>query len=90
MSKEIEKKTWPEYFELTRTGKKRYECRLADFDVEVGDILILKEWDPKTKKYTGRKLKKRILHKSHLDPNDTQWWPKEDIDKYGFHILSID
>ena len=51
MSKEIEKKTWPEYFELIKSSKKKYECRLADFDVRVGDTLVLKEWDPKTKEY---------------------------------------
>lgn len=51
----IHKKIWSKYFELVKAGKKRFELRLADFDVEEGDVLVLEEWDPETKKYTGRK-----------------------------------
>ena len=90
MLREIEKKIWPEYFELIKQGKKKYESRLADFDVDVGDTLVLREWDPETKEYTGRELKKKVTHKGHLDPNDTTWWSKEEIDKHGFHILSVE
>ena len=53
----IKKKIWPEYFELVKEGTKRFELRVADFDVKEGDVLILEEWDPKEKKYTGRKQK---------------------------------
>jgi len=35
----IKKKIWPEYFELVRSGKKRFEARLADFDIKEGDTL---------------------------------------------------
>jgi len=51
----IKKKVWPEYFEAIKTGKKNYELRLADWECKEGDVLILKEWDPKTKTYTDRK-----------------------------------
>jgi len=51
---EIKKKIWPKYFELVKSGKKKFEVRLADFRIKEGDILILEEWDPKTEKYTGR------------------------------------
>jgi len=57
---EIYKKCWPEFFELVKARKKNVELRLADFDIRTGDILVLKEWDPKTKKYTGRELKKNV------------------------------
>lgn len=90
MPREIEKKTWPEYFELIKQGKKKYDLRLADFDIHVGDTLVLREWDPKTKDYTGRELKKKVIQKGHLDPNDTTWWSKKEIDKHGFHILSLE
>ena len=29
----IKKRIWPEYFELVSSGKKKFELRLADFDV---------------------------------------------------------
>ena len=56
----IKKKIWPEYFDLVESGKKRFEVRLNDFDIKEGDILVLEEWDPKTKEYTGRKIEKEI------------------------------
>jgi len=56
----IKKKIWPEYFELVKSGKKRVELRVADFDLKEGDTLILEEWDPKVGEYTGRKIEKRV------------------------------
>lgn len=46
---EIKKKVWPEYFQLILNGTKKFEQRLADFDIKEGDILILEEYDPETK-----------------------------------------
>ncbi|MFA6190121.1 MAG: DUF3850 domain-containing protein [Candidatus Staskawiczbacteria bacterium] len=54
------RKCWPEYFEKVISGEKRFELRLADFDVQKGDTLILEEWNPKTKQYTGRKIEKKV------------------------------
>ena len=51
---EIKKKTWPEYFEKIVKGEKNIEVRLADFKLNKGDILVLEEYNPKTKKYTGQ------------------------------------
>ena len=39
--KKIEKKCWPEYFEAILSGKKKYELRLSDFEIDEGDILVL-------------------------------------------------
>ena len=65
----IKKKIWPKYFELISSGKKRFELRLADFDVQEGDTLILEEWNPETKEYTGRTIEKKIdyISKFNLD-----------------------
>ena len=52
----IKKKIHPEYFDMVKSGKKKFELRLADFDIKEGDTLILEEWNPETKQYTGRKL----------------------------------
>jgi len=56
----IKKKIWPEYFDLVSLGKKKFELRLADFDVKEGDTLLLEEWDPKIKGYTGRSIEKKV------------------------------
>ena len=54
----IKKKSWPEYFEKVLSGKKKVELRLADFEIKERDTLILEEYDPKIKQYTGRTIKK--------------------------------
>ncbi len=60
----IKKKTWPEYFQAIVDGKKTYDFRLDDFKCGEGDILVLREWDPETKEYTGRVIEKKILKES--------------------------
>ncbi len=84
---EIEKKVWPEYFEKILDKEKNFELRLADFKCREGDILVLKEWDPETRKYTGRIIEKKV--KYVLKIKDIKFWPKEEIDKYGFQIISF-
>jgi ASC-1-like (ASCH) protein len=83
----IEKKIWPEYFQNIKDGTKKFELRLADFPIEEGDKLVLKEWNPETKKYTGRELEKTVSYV--LKTKDVTFWPKEEIDKYGFQIISL-
>lgn len=68
-----ELKTWPEFFNETRGGRKRFELRRNDRDFQVGDELLLKEWvpqdipssvDPESapifKGYTGHELRVRV------------------------------
>ena len=52
----IHKKVWREYFEKIISGKKKLELRLADFEINEGDTLVLEEWDKDKRKYTGRKV----------------------------------
>lgn len=51
-----ELKTWPEMYEAVRTGVKRFELRQDDRNFQVGDVLLLREWNPQSCDYTGRKL----------------------------------
>ena len=60
--KKIHKKVWPKYFQKILDGKKTYELRLADWECKEGDILVLQEWDPETKEYTGRKVEKEVTY----------------------------
>ena len=84
----IKKKIWPEYFELVKSGKKRIELRLADFDVKEGDVLTLEEWNPKTEEYTGRKIEKKIdyIMKFNLD----DFGQKEEIEKNGMYVIQLE
>lgn len=47
-------KTWPEPFSAVWSGAKTYEIREDDRGYKVGDGLLLREWDPEAKRYTGR------------------------------------
>lgn len=55
-------KTWPEYFHQVFMGYKIFEVRKNDRDFKVGDWLQLEEFDPKTEKYTGRNVSRRITY----------------------------
>ncbi len=83
----IHKKIWPEYFDLVVSGKKRFELRLADFDVKEGDTLVLEEWDPTTKAYTGRTIQKQVDYvlKFDLDKHGQ----KEEILEKGLYVIQI-
>ncbi|MBU2576870.1 MAG: DUF3850 domain-containing protein [Nanoarchaeota archaeon] len=83
----VEKKIWPQYFQNIIDGKKKFELRLADWKCNEGDILVLKEWDPETKGYTGRVVEKKVGYV--LKTNDINFWPKEDVEKYGYQIISL-
>lgn len=84
----IRKKTWPEYFEAVQSGKKNFDLRLNDVDVKDGDTLVLEEWDPKTKAYTGRKIEKTVTYAGKFKLDDL-FWPKEEIMENGIQILGL-
>ena len=84
---EIRKKCWPEFFELILSGKKNAEMRLADFGLKAGDTLVLEEWDPKTKKYTGRKISRKA--KTVLRIDVAKMHSLEDIRKNGFYLIEM-
>ena len=83
----IEKKTWPEAFELIRTGQKTYDLRLADWHAQPGDTMVFREWNPETGEYTGRSLEKRVGYVGKT--KDWEVWPKEEIEKHGFQVISL-
>ena len=87
----IKKKTWPDYFEKVKSGVKsgvkNFDLRIADFDIKEGDTLILEEWSPEINDYTGRKIAKEVTFV--LKTKDAEFWKQEDIDKYGFQVISF-
>ena len=84
----IEKRCWPEYFQAILDGKKAYEVRLNDFEIGEGDVLILREWNPETKEYTGRTIEKKVTYVGKF-MLDKLFWPKEEIEKHGLQVISL-
>lgn len=63
MSNVHELKTWPPHFEHVRLGAKRFEVRSTlDREFAIGDVLVLREWDPATKAHTGRTCSVVVTH----------------------------
>lgn len=56
-------KCWPPYFNDVHSGAKPFEIRKADRDYRVGDVLLLREWRPDWRDYTGRTVRKRITYR---------------------------
>lgn len=84
----IHKKVWKEYFEKIISGEKKFELRLADFEVNDGDTLVLEEWDKDKKEYTGRKIETTATY--IIKTKNVSFWPQEDINKYGLQIIQFD
>jgi len=83
----IRKKTWPEAFEKVLLGEKTFEFRLADWVCKPGDVLVLEEYDPKLKKYSGRKIEKVVTYVTKT--KNQKYFSKEDVEKYGFQIIAF-
>jgi len=88
--KKVEKKIYPKYFQAILDGRKSFEIRLNDFDIQEGDILVLKEWDKETASYTGRELEREVGYVGKWKIADlTEFWPLEDIEEKGIQVISL-
>lgn len=55
--KTVRKKILPEYFEAVQENRKKFELRKDEDNIQVGDELILEEWNGEyTGRYTNRKV----------------------------------
>lgn len=57
--KTIRKKILPEYFRAVRAREKNFEIRIDEDDAQVGDLLILEEWDGF---YTGNSVRRYVKY----------------------------
>lgn len=97
VSREIHKKLSKKYFDLILSGQKTFEFRVADFDCESGDILVLDEYEYVTdddnldRKLTGRSIRKVVGYVGKT--KDFTWLKrpdvKKDAEKYGYQIMSL-
>ncbi|MDR1197267.1 MAG: NUDIX domain-containing protein [Candidatus Nomurabacteria bacterium] len=97
MNREIHKKLSKKYFDLITSGQKTFELRVADFECEAGDILILDEYeyenddDTLARRPTGRSLRKKV---GWVGKTKEAVWSKRpdvatDAEKYGFQVISL-
>lgn len=57
-----ELKTWPMFFNPVFDDVKTFEIRKADRPFSVGDELLLREWLPVNREYTGREIRKVVTY----------------------------
>jgi|ERR1700730_159563 Domain of unknown function (DUF3850) len=61
-------KCWPQSFEAILAGEKTHDLRRADDrNFRVGDVVQLNEFNPASKRYTGRRLKVKITYITSAD-----------------------
>lgn len=72
------------YFDQVCEGKKKFEYRKDDRGYEVGDILVLRQWDRVLKEYSGWACKVRVTHILRPEPRLPVHLPQ------GFCIMSIE
>ena len=84
----INKKVWREYFDKIISGEKKFELRIALFDIKEGDTLILEEWNPETKKYTGRKLEKKAGYILKFDLD--KFGQKKQVEEKGLYVIQLE
>jgi hypothetical protein len=82
--KVIEKKLWPDYFDADRNSP--LDCKLADFDLQPGDQIKFREWNPETKKYTGREYV-RTVKKVLKQETPERYWTSEQLKEHGIHLI---
>jgi hypothetical protein len=71
-------------------GEKTFELRLNDFEIKEGDTLLLREWDPEIKDYTGRELERKVGYIGKWKVDDlTVFWSKEEIEEKGIQVISL-
>lgn len=81
-----ELKSWPNFFEEIAAGRKVHELRINDRNYKVGDILCLKEYDDKSKVYSGKKINVEV---TYITSEDNPCVFMKDALKPGYCILSI-
>lgn len=82
----ITKKSYPDLFEKVLAGEKMFDMRVADFDIQPGDILEQIEVN-----YDGTPTGRKVRHVvgEVLRTKEIDFWKQEDIDQYGYQVMSL-
>ena len=86
----IKKKCWSKWFEKFSSGERTFELRLADFNLETGDTLVMEEYNPETKQYTGRQASFKCRKVEHSAQDPLQFYNVEDVRKHGFWMIELE
>jgi len=86
----IKKKCWPEWFDKFCSGERTLELRLADFDLKDNDILIMEEYNPEIKQYTGRTASFKCKKVEHSAKDPLQFYNVEKVHANGFWIIQLE
>ena len=84
----IEKKIWLQHFESILKGEKKFEIRLADFEVKKGDILVLKEFNHNKEEFTGRKVERRVKKVNKINIFD--YYNINDLKEKGIYVIELE
>ncbi len=89
--KTVTKKILKPWLDLILVGRKKFELRFADFEINEKDILRLEEYTgvDKNRKPTGRSVEKKV---KYLKKVDLKSWIKQqpDLIEKGFYIIQFD
>lgn len=58
--KVVQKKILPKYFKDVKSGNKKFELRVDEDDIQVGDTVVLNEWD--NGEYTGQTISVEVTY----------------------------
>ena len=75
-----------EIFELVKSGKKKFEVRLGNKNINEGDKLIIIQRDE-----NGNPTKNKLIKKAgHIEiTKNLTFWSEDEINKYGFKIIQL-
>ncbi len=79
-------KTWPTFFAAVERGIKTFEVRKNDRNFQVGDTLLLEEWNPETRSYTGFGLLRTV---SYITDGKALDCKDKDVLKEGYVIMGL-
>ena len=83
-NKVVTKKIDTIWFENILAGRKKFELRLADFDIAEGDM-----GDGAERKFTGRHIEKKVAYMQKIDLKDWAANQPEILDK-GIYALQFE
>ncbi|MCB2406346.1 ASCH/PUA domain-containing protein [Hymenobacter lucidus] len=57
-----ELKIWPACFAAVESGAKPFDVRQNDRNFQVGDVLLLREYEPETEQYSGQTVLRAVSY----------------------------
>ena len=65
-----------------------WKSATINFEIKQGDTLVLEEYDPETKTYTGRSIKKKVKNLNKVNLSD--FHTLEEIKEHGHWVIELE